>query len=136
MGVSWVQWMWSGKPGARAMWWEGIPGISPVWTRLAVRLMRVVWRRKVRMRVPLRRRPRYRPRRAKKNDPKAKQTIEVSERTQPYGLALWFDAPRPTKMVFPSPGVSDADFVFDIAGSQAYRSAWRRKCCRLRCGQP
>lgn len=98
MGVSWVQEM---CPATERAVWRAIPGIRPVWTRLAVRLIRLVWMRKVRIRVPRRRGPRYRPRRAKKNDPKEKQTIEVSERIQPYGFALWFDAPSPTKMVFP-----------------------------------
>ena len=50
--------------------------------------------------------PRIALRRANRKHPRAKHPIEVRDRAQPYAREFWFDAPRPTKMVFPSTTMS------------------------------
>lgn len=39
--------------------------------------------------------------REKTYDPNTKHPMDVRERAQPYRRGLWFEAPRPTKTVFP-----------------------------------
>lgn len=65
-------------------------------------MIRIVWRRNDRKRVPRRRGRRCRVRRVKNVVPVKKAVMEMRDLSQPQGLLVgWEEAPRPRKTVFP-----------------------------------
>ena len=100
---------WKLKREIGAIWFQTIsfttggtsPAMAPLWIVPAATSIQADWSRNDRTRVLRRCGPKKRDKREKKKEPRTKQTIDISDLAQPYGLRFCPDAPRPTKIVLP-----------------------------------
>ena len=88
-------------PAAPTIFEIGIPAMTSVWMRQAVSESVMACMENDKIKEPRPRGPTILLSREKTYEPNTKHPMDVRERAQPYGHGLWFEVPRPTKMVLP-----------------------------------